>query len=94
MTLDYFLNTVVALSKVCPTESLSHADGSSGSPLNFPIQSPAWEGGYTRVRYSFQLSQNAIQMHTSKVDTSRANVLSGTQKELQVECQLLLKMNG
>ena len=93
-TLDYFLNTLMALSTVCPTESFGHADGSSRSPLNFTIKSPAWEGGYTRVRYSFQISQDAIQMHTSKVDTSRAKVLSGNQKELQVECPLLLKMNG
>ena len=32
-TLDYFLNTMLALSTVCPT------------PLNFTIQSLAWEDG-------------------------------------------------
>ena len=34
-TLDYFLNIMMALSTVCPRESWTHADGSSGSPLHF-----------------------------------------------------------
>ena len=47
-----------------------------------------------RVPYSFELSQNAIGMQTSKVDTSRASVLSENKKRVQVKCPLLLKMKG
>ena len=92
-TLDYFLNTMMALSTACSRESWSHADGSSGLLLKFP-QSLAWEGGSKRVHYSFELCQNTVWMHTSKIDTSRASVLSGNKKRVASGVSIASQIKG
>ena len=92
-TLGHFLNTTMALSTVCSRESWSHADGSSGSFLNF-TKSPAWEGGSKRVHHSFELCQNTAWMHTSKIDTSRASVPSGNKKRVASGVSVASQIKG
>ena len=90
-TLDCFLDILMTFSTVCPRESWSHADGSSGSPFNFP----AWEVGQKEC-FTFELEltvdnlANMARFRSQQVSCECA--VLPTKRGLQVECKLPLNL--
>ena len=74
--------------------AMSHQAIAAGAVV-LPVAPSAKRGTTTkRVHYSFELSQNGIWMHNSKVDTSRASVLSGTHKRVAGGVQVASQNEG